>query len=848
MTHPIAICGSSYSPRPLNVPLHELLGFRADDYVTIATHGVSRAKTWQAADLSFEYAMRDGKLSQADAWIGAQPVKSTLGDKRASARDILAVRVLYADFDDKQGSREQIIAAIEELSSTIGVKPASIVASGGGLHPRWVIAGDGIAAEDAKGVLNRWKITVQRVVAEQGFETDSVFDLPRVLRLPGTVNEKYDGGRPVEILTTEGELEKLSLRDVWSKLDHAGERAGKSPLASDPSVKAPEVMPSAPERPEMVDTLNERAVASALQADLDLLRRLSVEGWDGLPWHNTARDVAYRLAKIAASPSTAFTVDEVRQLFLDAAPRDDDEFDDYKVEQLWESALDQSAGEVYELIGSGDDLFADVMDEMIAATAQANAVDLDLDPEMSDRLSLDSLDPVPPLEKPASASERYKDLPLPLVPGFGGMAALRALPLGDASNQRYRDRLRVLGEDISDFHDVEHVEYLHPHCPLCFPDSWLEQLNRWLVRNPGADPSEIRPPVGRLAPGEGYLSGVDIINMPDSEMLIDGFVPAASIGLIRGRGGTGKTFLALDIAMTILDPEAETWKLASMLPDDEFGAVNVTGGAMFLAGEGFHGMKSRVKAWLRHHGYKSPPEWLEQLTGRADVPNMFAGGADFEKLVEEVSARRPKLIVVDTLQKASAGADQNSASDMAIVHSRLAQLKHASGATIIVIAHSTKDDESTRGSSSIEDDSDFVLHVRSVRDGECEVEVAKMRDSEAPGPMSMYLQPVGNSVVVTPEPGSVAVTEDQARIEVLTALHELHSSTSFDDDVTLAELKQQVRTLKSRELRQALSPVMDDGLVIRTQHQKRNYRLTPKGRAWIESKSARLFAASRGGL
>ena len=102
MTHPIAICGSSYSPRPLDVPLHELLGFRADDYVTIATHGVSRAKTWQAADLSFEYAMRDGKLSQADAWIGAQPVKSTLGDKRASARDILAVRVLYADFDDSR--------------------------------------------------------------------------------------------------------------------------------------------------------------------------------------------------------------------------------------------------------------------------------------------------------------------------------------------------------------------------------------------------------------------------------------------------------------------------------------------------------------------------------------------------------------------------------------------------------------------------------------------------------------------------------------------------------------------------------------------------------------------------
>lgn len=227
---------------------------------------------------------------------------------------------------------------------------------------------------------------------------------------------------------------------------------------------------------------------------------------------------------------------------------------------------------------------------------------------------------------------------------------------------------------------------------------------------------------------------------------------------------------------------------------------------------------------------------------------MYVGGLDFELLLEEVSQSRPRLIVIDTLQKAASGADQNAASDMAIIHSRFAQLKMAAGgATILVVAHSDKSDSSTRGSSSIEDDSDFILHVRKGTGNAVELEVAKMRDGESPAPSTFYLQQVGNSVVVSPSPDAPAPASDsQARIEVLTALHEIHLVTSFDEAVSFADLKGQVRGLGQREIIGVLISLIAEGLVVRTQIGRKSYRMTPQGRAWIESRDARLFALSKG--
>ena len=838
-------------------PLSQLLGFEPGDFVTVATNKVQRATTMAVEDLDADYAM--GLLDQKDTWIGAQPVKPGTPNKRTKASDVACVRVLYADFDLKDSTDPaQIDRAISQLSLQLGVEPISVVSSGGGLHPRWKLAKP-IDPADAKGVLGRWQITVQRIAEENGFKADSVFDLPRVLRLPGTVNEKYSPAAEVTI-TARDTKATIPTSAVWSKLDQHKSRLSEKKTAPKPGQEVDlgdaEPVTEVPEKPaQSAEVISERYVNSELTKATARLRRLKETGWDGEPWHNTVRDVAFVMAKIGLSPETSISIGEVEQMFRDAVPDDDENADEWDrdVDAAWDTACEAAEGEIFEMVGSGEDVFADEMEAMFsgaaeysAATSQGLDISLDLD---------DAGEPEAPVGPIASAADRYAELPLPLVPGFNGAGALRTLPMPDPMPLSLDNRLRVIGEDISDFHEYEHEEYMHPHCPLCFPSVWRDHLYRWLVANPKADPVSMHPPMGRVAPGEGYVDGMELLDLPDSEMMIDGFVPTNAVGILAGRNGTGKTFLALDLAMHILDDSKDKWGLTSVYADEEFGSVNDHGGVMFFAGEGFRSVKSRAQSWLKHNGYGTKPadapEWLRKFDLRGDVPNFFTGGEDYDLMLDRVARTKPRLVIVDTLQKAVAGADQNSASDMAIVHDRLARLKSVvDGMAVIVIAHSTKDDSSVRGSSSLEDDADFVFHATKASGAQPnQLSVRKQRDGSEPEPLDYYLAPVGRSVVVSSTKSAAAgsLVDERQKIELLTAMHTLHAARGDSVDLTMPQIKAQVRTLDQSDIYTLIAHhLRPEALVAITDAAGSKYQLTPKGRTWLESRDATIFARSKG--
>lgn len=816
--------------------LAQALGFEPDDYVTVATHKVQRARTISVAELDFEYSA--GLLDQQDTWIGAQPVKPALGDKRAKYSDVACVRVLYADFDRKDATDEQILAAIGDLTEILGTQPISIVNSGGGLHPRWKLA-DPMEPEDAKGALKRWGITVQRVAEEHGFKADPVFDLPRVLRLPGTVNEKYDPPRPttVEAMREHG---RVSTATVWSKLDHAKK---KSPLAEeaatvDAGVAAEALQAPQIERPQLKQTLSERAVNSEVQRDLERLERLSVDGWDGEPWHNTTRDVAYRLAKIARSPETTLDEEYLRGQFFRAAPQDDEGFDEDLLEKYWESGLERAAedfaeGNAYELAGSGDDLFADDMDEMLAGIQAATE-------ESLDAMSFESSISGGGGEAQVSLEDLYSGLERPLVPGFGGKDALRGFAVPTDTSNRIAMRVQGLGDRISDLHAIEHDEYMHPHCRECFPDRWRVQLHRWVVLSPSKDPSEIRPPIGRLAPDEGYMWLGETDEMGEVDQLIDGYLPANSVGILNGRGSAGKTFIAVDMALAISDPNRMQWRTPlSANGEETLGAVTDHGPVLFLAGESAPGVRDRMYAAIDHSGSDRAAMRREgHFMMRREIPNLFTGGAAYDSLLKVVADIKPRLIIIDTLQKASAGAEANSASDMAIVHGRLAELKSATdGGTVMVIAHTDKTDTTTRGSSAIEDDADFVLHVEG-RDKVRRMSVEKMRDG-APGPDYEFvvMSHAGSAVAVPVEEGvrdEGKALEDMKRVAY--ALDRAHGATSEDTMIKIGEIKEHLDNMHPTSRSRAMAELKSMGYVSYGggQTNTRTYRLTPAGRGWLQ--------------
>ena len=819
-------------------PLSLLLGFEPDDYVTVATQGVRVARTISVDDLDFEYAA--GLLSPEDTWIGAQPVKPTTGDKRAKATDVACVRVLYADFDRKDSTdAAQIDRAISQLSLILGVGPISVVDSGGGLHPRWKLEAP-IAPEDARGVLNRWKLTVLRVAQECGFKADSVFDLPRVLRLPGTVNEKYDH-RP-EVTITERLFATVPTSAVWSKLDTA--RSGKSPLAEEASTVDADVAAEALqgpqiERPQLKQTLSERYVDAEVGKDMERLRALERDGWDGEPWHNTTRDIAFRLAKIAVSPETKYSASELWDMFREAAPQDDGDFDEERIEQYWESGIERAIEEMglgnsYEMVGSGDDLFAEELGELLDGARKSRESKLDLD----DWAEFESI-VAEPQEEAAPAAERYAALTTPLIPGFGGVAALRMIDLSTVRDTTLQ-KIDATAEDVSDLH-YEHDEYLHPHCPRCFPDTWRGQLARWFLRG-GADPLSIRPPAGGLAPGEGFYDIFEVLAQEGAGMMIDGYLPNRAVGIMRGRGSAGKTLAAVDMAVAIVDENRDTWRAPFTAEGGSAGEARVHGKVLFLASESHWGVAQRFVAAAKQSGM-DPALLAGRVIIQPRVPDFFNGDAHLEALIERIHGDEDiRLVVVDTLQKAAAGADQNNASDMAKVHLNLARVRDAmKDGSVMVIAHTGKDNQSTRGSSSIEDDSDFVLHV-SDEGAKRTLSVEKLRDGAPAGDLEFVATPFDDSVVIVPTTGGQRRNDAEVLV-VAGGFYRCHRAASWDDAISFAEVKSELKAqdMSDDRIRGGISALIEDGRLVRVDAGRRNYRLTPQGRAWTEAQGLGVF-------
>ena len=117
--------------------------------------------------------------------------------------------------------------------------------------------------------------------------------------------------------------------------------------------------------------------------------------------------------------------------------------------------------------------------------------------------------------------------------------------------------------------------------------------------------SEQRCPRLRLRPGAFLMTEGDIFAWPDPEELVAGFIMCGENVCLFGQPKVGKTFIALDLALSI----------AANLPVFGHLPVRKTGAVVYLSGEGHAGMKRRVKgvaAGQRHlRGTRRLPFYLQ---------------------------------------------------------------------------------------------------------------------------------------------------------------------------------------------------------------------------------------------
>ena len=234
----------------------------------------------------------------------------------------------------------------------------------------------------------------------------------------------------------------------------------------------------------------------------------------------------------------------------------------------------------------------------------------------------------------------------------------------------------------------------------------------------------------------------DILALPDPRYVVDRHFPEQSLGFLYGEPGTFKSFIAFDLCM----------HLAHGLPDWHGDTIDPTtaGLVVYLAGEGAAGFKHRAQAWLDKH---LVPEFNDKRFILIRKPCNFMSEEDIARLERTVAfhaASRPvATIVVDTVSRAVAGADQNLQKDMTIFIRACDRLKDRFKAVVLGVHHTNKGGD-ILGSVVFRASGDFVFRA-DARKGSGQPTVRLTCEKQKDGPdgwgETYAMEAVGQSLV-----------------------------------------------------------------------------------------------------
>ena len=221
----------------------------------------------------------------------------------------------------------------------------------------------------------------------------------------------------------------------------------------------------------------------------------------------------------------------------------------------------------------------------------------------------------------------------------------------------------------------------------------------------------------------------ELKQMGPPEWLIDGVLPSVGTGMIWGDKGTCKTFLGLSMEATIATG-ADWYGHAVMLP----------GTVLYVATEGQRGMGPRIAAWEKETGLSLDDAPLYVISEQVDL---LKEAKEFAAHVKQ-SYAGVRLIVFDTLSKSTrSGKDEVDNKEMARVAAGAETIARALHCFVLLIHHSTKNGNTSRGASALEDDVDTVFRLdRDRATGVVKVTCTKQRDGEDDWSFTLRVQKV----------------------------------------------------------------------------------------------------------
>jgi hypothetical protein len=238
------------------------------------------------------------------------------------------------------------------------------------------------------------------------------------------------------------------------------------------------------------------------------------------------------------------------------------------------------------------------------------------------------------------------------------------------------------------------------------------------------DPKEIAPADTSKAPKEendilpvtSFLEAKANINTAD---FVQGLLIENTISIVYGQSNAGKTFWVTDMAFHVAAGKAWNNKEVKQ------------GTVLYLALEGSYGIFNRIAAFKEKHGMDDQD--IPFLVASLGL-NLLEPHADTDRVIrtakycEQRYETKIILIVIDTVARAIAGGNENSSEDMGAFVRNLDLIKQETGAHVLGIHHSGKDEaKGARGWSGLRGAIDTEIEVKA--DGELKsAKVEKQRD------------------------------------------------------------------------------------------------------------------------
>jgi len=192
------------------------------------------------------------------------------------------------------------------------------------------------------------------------------------------------------------------------------------------------------------------------------------------------------------------------------------------------------------------------------------------------------------------------------------------------------------------------------------------------------------------------------------EYLVKGWLIAHGVTALLAKRGTGKSTIALDLAMHLAN-DMDWW-----------GTPIMTGWkVIYICGEDDEGMILNVRAWAQHEDRGLPPnDRFLVAKGIVKMTDKNVLGVRLEEMKEWVGQGERCLVILDTWARATSGASSNTQEEMDTAYENAELVANALNGPMLACFHPPKDGRMTiRGSAVQEDASSGIWELEKETDG-----------------------------------------------------------------------------------------------------------------------------------